>query len=510
VTGTATDTGGGVVAGVEVSTDGGTTWHPASGTTSWSYTWTPRSSGSTTLLARATDDSANLGARSAGVTVDVAPRGCPCSLWTSATTPSVASDPDSSATELGVKFQSETSGYITGIRFYKGGQNTGTHVGRLWSAGGTLLGSATFTGESSSGWQQVSFASPVAISANTTYVASYSAPNGRYAEDDGYFGAAGYDNPPLHALKAGTAGANGVYADAGSFPVNAYLNANYWVDVVYDRTASDTTAPTVTARTPAAGATGVSTGTKVTATFSEPVQAGTISFTLRDGSGALVSTSTGYDAGSTTATLTPANPLTAATSYTATVSGAKDLAGNTLATSSWSFTTAATAPPPSGCPCSVWASTAAPQVAADADLDSVEIGVKFRSDVSGSVTAIRFYKASTNTGTHTGSLWTAGGTKLAGGTFSGETASGWQQLTLAAPVPIQANTTYVASYHAPNGHYAADEQGLLSAVDNPPLHALSDGASGGNGVYAYGTFTAFPTSTYRATNYWVDVVFSPN
>ena len=41
VTGTATDTGGGVVAGVEVSTDDGTTWHRASGTGSWTYTWTP-------------------------------------------------------------------------------------------------------------------------------------------------------------------------------------------------------------------------------------------------------------------------------------------------------------------------------------------------------------------------------------------------------------------------------------------------------------------------------------
>ena len=41
VSGTAADTGGGRVGGVEVSVDGGATWHPATGLESWSYTWTP-------------------------------------------------------------------------------------------------------------------------------------------------------------------------------------------------------------------------------------------------------------------------------------------------------------------------------------------------------------------------------------------------------------------------------------------------------------------------------------
>jgi len=44
------------------------------------------------------------------------------------------------------------------------------------------------------------------------------------------------------------------------------------------------------------------------------------------------------------------------------------------------------------------------------------------------------------------------------------------------------------------------------AYDNAPLHALPNG-SGGNGVYHYGTTSAFPTDTWMATNYWVDVVF---
>ena len=44
-------------------------------------------------------------------------------------------------------------------------------------------------------------------------------------------------------------------------------------------------------------------------------------------------------------------------------------------------------------------------------------------------------------------------------------------------------------------------------MDNPPLHALTDGVLGGNGVYAYGVSSAFPDQTYNAANYWVDVVF---
>src|SRR4051812_36552529 len=57
---------------------------------------------------------------------------CPCSVWTSATSPGAVAS-DSSAVELGMKFQSDTAGFITGIRFFKYSQNTGTHFGNLWT-----------------------------------------------------------------------------------------------------------------------------------------------------------------------------------------------------------------------------------------------------------------------------------------------------------------------------------------------------------------------------------------
>ncbi len=130
ISGTATDTGGGVVGGVEVSTDGGTTWHPATGRENWTYTWSATNSGATTLKARATDDSGNIGLQ-ASATTQVG--GCPCSIWTDATVPANPSFADTKAYELGMRFQSDTGGYITGIRFYKGAGNTGTHVGHLWT-----------------------------------------------------------------------------------------------------------------------------------------------------------------------------------------------------------------------------------------------------------------------------------------------------------------------------------------------------------------------------------------
>jgi hypothetical protein len=142
------------------------------------------------------------------------------------------------------------------------------------------------------------------------------------------------------------------------------------------------------------------------------------------------------------------------------------------------------------------------------DAGSVELGVKFTSDVGGTITGIRFYKAAANTGTHIGELWTSGGTKLASATFSGETASGWQQVSFATPVSITAGTIYVASYLAPRGHYSVDSPGFSSAVNSPPLHAVANTTSV-NGVYVYTTTSTFPTSNFNASNYWVDVVFAP-
>jgi len=133
-----------------------------------------------------------------------------------------------------VKFHVDVNGFITGVRFYKGTSNTGIHVANLWSSSGTLLATATFTNETASGWQQVNFASPVAVTAATTYVVSYFTSAGNYAQDLNYF-ANGVNNGPLHAPSTGVAGGNGVYNYGGSsaFPADTWQGSNYWVDVVF-------------------------------------------------------------------------------------------------------------------------------------------------------------------------------------------------------------------------------------------------------------------------------------
>jgi hypothetical protein len=271
-----------------------------------------------------------------------------------------------------------------------------------------------------------------------------------------------------------------------------------------------TTPPTVTATTPAAGATGSASTTAVSATFSRAVDPGSLAFILTDASGAQVPGSAGYDAGSQTATFTPATQLPFGTTFTASVQAA-DVWGHGMASpSTWTFTTGAT-PPAYACPCTLFWSAATPGVANSGDTNSVELGTRFTPAVNGTITGVRFYKGSLNTGTHTGSVWGTDGTLLGTGTFSNETDSGWQTLTFATPVSVTAGTTYIASYHAPNGDYSYTAGYFSYPRTSYPLTAPAATAQSGNGLYAYSSTTTFPGSASSSgTNYWVDVVFAPS
>ncbi|MEV6580010.1 DUF4082 domain-containing protein [Streptomyces sp. NPDC051582] len=507
VTGTATDSGGGVVARVEVSTDGGTTWKAATGVGSWNYKWTPTAPGAVQIKVRAVDDSVNIGATTT-VPLTVGPQQCPCTVWPAAAVPGTVNAGDGSAVELGVKIRSSAPGSITGVRFYKSPANTGTHTGSLWSSSGQRLATGTFTNETASGWQQLNFASPVPIKANTTYVASYFAPNGGYSFDN-TFASADAGLAPLTALRTGTDGGNGVYrySGTGGFPSTASSGSNYWVDAVLDTSTASTVPPTVTSITPQSAATGTAITAALKATFSEGIDSDTLAFTLKDPGGATVPGSKVLTAANS-ATFTPSTELGLNTTYTASVQAA-DLWGNTMAAPvTWTFTTSAS-PPTVNCPCTLWGPTAEPSTAnVNDDTNSVELGTRFQSAVSGYVTGITFYKGPGNTGTHTGSLWSATGTLLATGTFGSETLSGWQQLHFATPVPVTAGTSYVASYHAPNGKYSVDGGYFTAAHRSYPLVAPADGSGGANGLYKYGASAAFPTNTFGSVNYWVGPVFT--
>jgi Domain of unknown function (DUF4082)/Bacterial Ig-like domain/Bacterial Ig domain len=427
ITGTANDTGGGSVARVDVSVDGGITYNTAMGTTTWSYNWTPTSPGPASIRSRAVDSSGNQQTTPAAITVTVvgsppevvsttpapgatgvstgiaptvtfskaldfrsmsngtsillrdasnnpihffsvydsgpskfvllpqqqlhpgqkytvtfkggpnAPHitdeaGTPLASdytlsFTTAPAPQITTSTifapadmpdnpmanDQSSVELGLKFRSDKDGLIAGVRFYKGGAaNGGQHLGRLWTIDGTLLGSVTFANETDSGWQQALFQTPIPITANTTYVVSYFAPQGNYAEDNNDFASSGVDNAPLHALSDAAAGGNGVFlrSSTGGFPTDSSMATNYWVDVAFID--SGTFAPQVVSVTPAPNEFNIFTTVAPTATFSEPLDPASVNESTvlaRDMADNPVPVAVSYDASAFRLTITPVAPL---------------------------------------------------------------------------------------------------------------------------------------------------------------------------------------------------------
>jgi hypothetical protein len=161
----------------------------------------------------------------------------------------------------------------------------------------------------------------------------------------------------------------------------------------------------------------------------------------------------------------------------------------------------------------IWPSGIVPTPGVGDDGQPVNLGLRFRSASDGFIRSIRFWKRTGNNGTHIGTLWSNTGTKLGEVTFTAETASGWQTATFATPVPISANTTYVASYFCPLGQYSLQPNyfnangGTGTYNANPPLSAPADGLYGANGIYSYNSSVGFPSQSAGSANYWVDVQF---
>ncbi|MGA2171033.1 MAG: Ig-like domain-containing protein [Terracidiphilus sp.] len=131
--------------------------------------------------------------------------------------------------------------------------------------------------------------------------------------------------------------------------------ANNYVWTFTTGTAVSTTPPEIVSTVPANLATDVPLSQAVSATFTEamnPLTITTATFQLTGPGGAAIVGTVSYDAVDFIATFTPTAPLTASTTYTATVTiGATDVAGNPLGTTGapnpWTFTTGtAVVPPP--------------------------------------------------------------------------------------------------------------------------------------------------------------------
>ncbi len=301
------------------------------------------------------------------------------------------------------------------------------------------------------------------MTAGTVYVVSYHSSNGTYNSTNNYFTTA-VVNGPLRGLANGENGGNGLYLYGGSpaLPNASYQASNYWVDVVFSSNVGpDLTPPSISSVSPSQMQQKSYTTTSITAVFSEPLSTASVTSAnayIRAGSTsipALVS----YTAGSNSILLTPSFALSAETQYTVTLKGGtggiSDVADNVMtADYVWNFTTAA---PVSTTTATVFTSQQTVQPTSSQsgnDGNAIALGMKFRANTNGSVTALRFYKSSTNTGTHIGQLWTSTGTLLGQATFTNETGSGWQEVSLPSPIAITAGTTYIASYHSSAGNYS--------------------------------------------------------
>lgn len=146
------------------------------------------------------------------------------------------------------------------------------------------------------------------------------------------------------------------------------------------------------------------------------------------------------------------------------------------------------------------------------DTGGVELGVSFTAFVSGTVTAIRYYKGvGASTATKDGHLWSDAGVLLASVTFVNETASGWQTQYLSTPVALTGGLNYTVSYYTPNGNYANTSNYFLGTnkYSGPLAIDFAAGAGrNGNGVFKYSASSGvFPDGTFNQTNYFADVVF---
>lgn len=352
ISGTATDNA--QVAAIEISVDGGLTWRTVNnGTHSWQFTWTPTVQGATVIKVRAVDDSGNLedaGTAPAANAINVivgppVPPVCPCTVFHSTEEPDETNQQDPGSANgivLGMKFKSNTEGFVNGLRFYKSTNDVGTHTGKLWDNSGNLLGELTFANEGASGWVETSFDSPISITANTVYVVSYHSPSGYYAKSNGFFNSS-LENGPLTALASSDPeGPNGVYSYSSThiYPTNTFESDNYWVDVVFNTLSGpDTNPPTITSTTPRNEATNFITSQNLVIRFSETMDPASLNNTniqLRDAANNLISIAITYDAGKRSAVIYPSADLAFSAFYTLSikggVGGVHDMAGNELLT----------------------------------------------------------------------------------------------------------------------------------------------------------------------------------
>jgi len=168
---------------------------------------------------------------------------------------------------------------------------------------------------------------------------------------------------------------------------------------------------------------------------------------------------------------------------------------------------------------SLWGNEPVVTTAYKEEGQQLNLGMTFKSDVSGYVTGVRYYNPAGGnaSGTDIGKLWACnsancvlaeGGTELAAVNFPADASAGWKTAAFSTPVFINADTYYIVTYLSQSGDYNATSNYFVADRNNAPLHAMRSAVTQNGSFTTFGAL--FPTNTFNSTNYWVDVTFSEN
>jgi hypothetical protein len=276
--------------------------------------------------------------------------------------------------------------------------------------------------------------------------------------------------------------------------------------VTWSFTVSPPPPPIAVTSSPGAGATNVNIDLPVKLTYNRTVSTPTLTSSTTQivaPDGSVVPATITYDPFTFTESIQPTAKLAVNTTYGIRVTTGVGAPDGTFMLNPYtsSFTTGT-------CPCTLMTGLV-PKATGNPVQDgrvgtgpwSYELGTKIVLDQPATLAAIRFWKDSHETGSHTARLWTATGTLLATLAVTGETSSGWQQVNIATPIPLSANTVYIVSVNA-NAYFVTTRSGLATPLTSGIAHTATDIK---NGVYGSAT-GLFPTNSFSSTNYFVDVV----
>lgn len=138
--------------------------------------------------------------------------------------------------------------------------------------------------------------------------------------------------------------------------------------------------------------------------------------------------------------------------------------------------------------------------------NALTVGIVFKSKVEGLVTHVRIYKSNAaDTGTYVVGVWSSTGELLFSQNYKASGPVGWKRVQLNEPVRIEPNVNYTASVYLPMGKYGARQYMFTADRVRGNLTAPKTV----NNRYTYGPALAYPTSVYRTSAYYVDIIFSP-